>query len=158
MVLENSYPTTSTGCRTTSRRSCGPPTPGQETGHALADVLFGDVNPAGRLTQTWYQRRRPTLPDILDYDIIKTGSTYQYCKGAPLYAFGHGLSYTTFGYQGLKRRRVRATATRSSVRVTNTGSRAGDEVVQLYTHQRDVTGEAAGQAAARLPAGAPRAG
>ncbi|TDD12537.1 carbohydrate-binding protein [Nonomuraea deserti] len=102
---------------------------GSETGHAVADVLFGDVNPAGRLTQTW--PASDDLPDILDYDLTKTGMTYLYGKDRPLYAFGHGLSYTSFGYQGLKVR-----GDQVSVKVTNTGDARGDEVVQLYTHQR----------------------
>ncbi|MEV0824439.1 glycoside hydrolase family 3 protein [Nonomuraea rubra] len=103
---------------------------GAETGHAVADVLFGDVNPAGRLTQTW--PATDELPSLLDYDLTKTGMTYLYGKDKPLYAFGHGLSYTTFAYQGL-----RVQGDRVSVKVTNTGKVKGDEVVQLYTHQRD---------------------
>ncbi|TMR96963.1 glycoside hydrolase family 3 protein [Nonomuraea basaltis] len=103
---------------------------GAETGHAIADVLFGAVNPAGRLTQTW--PGTDNLPSILDYDLTKTGMTYQYAKGKPLYSFGHGLSYTSFGYQGLQVR-----GDKVSVKVTNTGKVRGDEVVQLYTHQRD---------------------
>lgn len=103
---------------------------GAETGHAVADVLFGDVNPAGRLTQTWYASD-DRLPGILDYDLVKTGMTYLYHQGRELFPFGHGLSYTTFGYQGL---RVRGEQV--SVKVTNTGEVRGEEVVQLYTHQR----------------------
>ncbi|MCF6470766.1 carbohydrate-binding protein [Nonomuraea sp. MG754425] len=103
---------------------------GAETGHAVADVLFGDVNPAGRLTQTW--PATDDLPGILDYDLTKTGMTYLYGEDRPLYAFGHGLSYTSFAYQGLK-----AQGEQVSVKVTNTGKVRGDEVVQLYTHQRD---------------------
>ncbi|MFI7698274.1 glycoside hydrolase family 3 C-terminal domain-containing protein [Nonomuraea sp. NPDC049480] len=103
---------------------------GNETGHAIADVLFGDVNPGGRLTQTW--PATDGLPSILDYDLAKTGMTYLYGKGKPLYSFGHGLSYTSFGYQGLQ-----AQGEKVSVKVTNTGRVKGDEVVQLYTHQRD---------------------
>ncbi len=103
---------------------------GAETGHAVADVLFGDVNPGGRLTQTWPADGE--LPSLLDYDLVKTGMTYLYGKDKPLYAFGHGLSYTSFGYQGL-----RAHGDQVSVKVTNTGKVKGDEVVQLYTHQRD---------------------
>ncbi|MEV5496089.1 glycoside hydrolase family 3 C-terminal domain-containing protein [Nonomuraea fuscirosea] len=103
---------------------------GAETGHAVADVLFGDVNPGGRLTQTW--PAAGALPSLLDYDLVKTGMTYLYGKDKPLYAFGHGLSYTSFGYQGL-----RAHGDQVSVKVTNTGRVKGDEVVQLYTHQRD---------------------
>ena len=66
---------------------------GQETGHALAAVLLGEAEPAGRLPQTWY-RGDDELPAPLDYDIIKAGWTYQYHRAAPLYPFGHGLSYT----------------------------------------------------------------
>jgi beta-glucosidase len=111
---------------------------GQETGHALADLPFGDANPAGRLTQTWY-RSESDLPSILDYDIIGSHETYQYFRGTPLYAFGHGLSYTTFGYGGVWLRSHLAgprDTVRAWVRVTNTGQRAGDEVVQLYTRRR----------------------
>ncbi|MGJ6964519.1 glycoside hydrolase family 3 C-terminal domain-containing protein [Streptosporangium sp. G11] len=135
VILENSYPTTIDRLQDTVPAILWTTHAGAETGHALADLLYGDVNPAGRLTQTWPRAGTP-LPDILDYDIVKTGSTYLYSKHSPLYAFGHGLSYTTFGYQGLK-----AVASGDghevSVRVTNTGSRAGDEVVQLYTHQHE---------------------
>src|SRR5262249_26153030 len=111
---------------------------GQETGHAIADVLFGDVNPGGRLTQTWY-RSMSDLPDILDYDIIKSQRTYQYFTGQPLYAFGHGLSYTQFRFGDLRvsDRSLDAGDTLTvHVDVTNTGDRAGDEVVQLYSHQQ----------------------
>ncbi|MEV0380048.1 glycoside hydrolase family 3 C-terminal domain-containing protein [Nonomuraea sp. NPDC050643] len=103
---------------------------GAETGHAIADVLFGDVNPAGRLTQTWPASDQ--LPSILDYDLAKTGMTYLYGRSKPLYAFGHGLSYSSFAYQGLS-----VQGEKVSVKVTNTGRAKGDEVVQLYTHQRD---------------------
>ncbi|MFI6476758.1 glycoside hydrolase family 3 C-terminal domain-containing protein [Nonomuraea sp. NPDC050663] len=103
---------------------------GAETGHAVADVLFGAVNPAGRLTQTWYST--DDLPSILNYDIAATGMTYLYNRQPTLYPFGHGLSYTTFGYQGLK-----AQGNQVSVKVTNTGRVAGDEVVQLYTSQQE---------------------
>ncbi|WP_253772461.1 glycoside hydrolase family 3 protein [Goodfellowiella coeruleoviolacea] len=112
---------------------------GQETGHALADVLFGDHNPSGRLTQTWY-RSDADLPDILDYDIAKSGHTYQYFTGDPLYPFGHGLSYTSFRYGELRLSRSSVGAdgqVEASVTVTNTGRRAGTEVVQLYTHATD---------------------
>jgi beta-glucosidase len=110
---------------------------GAETGHAIADVLYGSVNPAGRLTQTWPASESQLPADLNDYDIISSGQTYLYNRARPLYAFGHGLSYTHFGYANLRVRDGSVT-----VDVTNTGSRAGDEVVQLYTHQRtsrDVT-------------------
>ncbi|GAA3444223.1 glycoside hydrolase family 3 protein [Planomonospora venezuelensis] len=133
VVLENSYPATIDRLAEKVPAILWTTHAGAETGHALADVLYGTANPAGRLTQTW-PRAGTGLPDILDYDIIKTGSTYLYSKEKPLYAFGHGLSYTTFGYQGLRAVRD-GDGHRVSVKVTNTGSRAGDEVVQLYTHQ-----------------------
>ena len=74
---------------------------GQETGSALASVLLGEAEPAGRLPQTWY-RADDELPERLDYDIIAAGWTYQYHRAAPLYGFGHGLSYTTFGHSDLR--------------------------------------------------------
>jgi beta-glucosidase len=105
----------------------------QEEGHGLADVLFGDYSPAGRLTQTW-----PTgdaqLQPILDYNLLD-GETYLYSKQKPLYAFGYGLSYTSFAYEGLKLSEPNVTADGSAkvtVRVRNTGKRAGDEVVEMY--------------------------
>ncbi|NES13621.1 MULTISPECIES: beta-glucosidase [Micromonospora] len=111
---------------------------GQEHGNGLADVLLGDVDPGGRLTQTWYADTAD-LPDLLDYDIIGADATYLYHRGEPLYPFGHGLSYARFEYADL---RVGAAAVRAgeevevSVTVTNTSRRAGTEVVQLYTRQR----------------------
>ena len=103
----------------------------EEQGNALADVLFGDVNPGGRLTQTW-TRRLDDLPDKMDYD-IRHGRAYMYFNGEPLYPFGYGLSYTTFAYSNL---RAEARADKGSVSVNvdvkNTGGREGDEVVQVY--------------------------
>lgn len=107
---------------------------GQELGNALADVLFGDYNPAGRLNMTWY-RSVEQLPDIMNYDIRKGKRTYQYFEGEPLYPFGYGLSYTTFRYDEMivSPERVGADPDISvSVRVENAGDKAGDEVVQLY--------------------------
>jgi len=111
---------------------------GQELGHALADVLTGAADPGGRLTQTWY-RSACELPDLLDYDIITNDATYQYYRGNPLYPFGHGLSYTTFDYSNLDISHTCAApgdTVTVTAWVTNTGSRAGSEVVQLYTHQQ----------------------
>jgi len=105
----------------------------QELGNALADVLFGDYNPAGRLTQTW-PRSLDQLPPLMDYN-IRHGRTYQYFQGKPLYPFGYGLSYTTFGYSNLKlssNTLSKDGVLNLSVDVTNTGSQAGDEVVQMY--------------------------
>jgi len=74
--------------------------PGQAGGTAVADVLFGDYNPAGRLPVTFYASSKD-LPDYQDYDMSK-GRTYRYFKGKPLYPFGYGLSYTTFAYSNAK--------------------------------------------------------
>ena len=105
----------------------------QEEGNALADVLFGDYNPGGRLVQTWV-RSVTDLPDMMDYAVRK-GRTYMYFKGEPLYPFGFGLSYTTFEYSGLRTSAEsldgKGTIT-VSVDIRNTGRRLGDEVVQLY--------------------------
>ena len=106
--------------------------PGEEGGTAVADVLFGDYNPAGRLPVTFYKSVEQ-LPPFDDYRM--EGKTYRYFKGDPLYPFGHGLSYTTFRYFGLKPGSKSYTAGQNvelSVEVQNTGARAGDEVVQLY--------------------------
>jgi beta-glucosidase len=105
----------------------------QEEGHGLADVLFGDYAPAGRLTQTWPTGDAQLLP-ILDYNLLH-GRTYLYSKERPLYAFGYGLSYTSFDYEGVKLSASTVAAEGSvqvTVKVKNTGKRAGDEVVQLY--------------------------
>jgi beta-glucosidase len=105
----------------------------EEQGDGLADVLFGDYDPAGRLTQTWV-RDEADLPPMMDYN-IRDGRTYMYAKQKPLYAFGFGLSYTSFAYSHLRvsasTLKVGETAT-VSVEVKNTGARAGDEVVQMY--------------------------
>jgi beta-glucosidase len=105
----------------------------QETGNALASVLFGDYNPAGRLVQTW-----PTsiehLPEMMDYDITK-GRTYMYSKHKALYPFGFGLSYSSFTYSNLKLSSKSLNTSGHitvSVDISNTGTYNGDEVVQLY--------------------------
>jgi beta-glucosidase len=138
VVLENSYPDTINWEQQNIPAILWTTHAGQETGHAIADVLFGDVSPAGRLTQTWY-RSTSDLPDILDYDIVNSNRTYLYYQGTPLYPFGHGLSYTTFRYANLRLSSGTVSAdgkVTMSVDVRNTGARAADEVVQLYTHQR----------------------
>lgn len=104
---------------------------GQSGGTAIADVLFGDYNPAGRLPVTFY-KSDADLPDFKNYDM--QNRTYRYFKGKPLYPFGFGLSYTTFRYHHL----VIPTSVRKgqpifvSVQVTNSGQVAGDEVAQIY--------------------------
>jgi beta-glucosidase len=104
--------------------------PGQAGGSALADVLFGDYDPAGRLPVTFY-RHTADLPAFDDYRMA--GRTYRYFSGSPLYPFGHGLSYTTFAYSRLRAPAIGAKQSVDvSVEVKNTGTRTGDEVVQLY--------------------------
>jgi beta-glucosidase len=105
----------------------------QEEGHGLADVLFGDYSPAGRLTQTWPTGDAQLLP-IMDYNLLD-GRTYLYSKEKPLYAFGYGLSYTTFSFEGLKLSTPKLEAdgtVQVTVNVINSGARASDEVVQMY--------------------------
>ncbi len=105
--------------------------PGEEGGNAVADVLFGAVNPAGRLPITFY-RSVADLPPFADYGM--RGRTYRYLTAEPLYRFGDGLSYTTFRYANLA---VAPDAKTITVEVQNTGARAGDEVVQVYLLPRD---------------------
>lgn len=108
--------------------------PGEQGGTAVAEVLFGDYNPAGRLPLTYY-KSLDELPPFDDYDITK-GRTYQYFKGEVLYPFGYGLSYTSFGYSNLS-----ATDEGKEVSVSfklkNTGKYKGDEVVQVYVKLPD---------------------
>ena len=106
---------------------------GQQQGRALAEVIFGNYNPGGKLSTTWYSKAED-LPDFHDYKLMN-GRTYMYFKGTPLYPFGHGLSYTTFKYSALQQsaKTLKQGETLSvSLSVTNTGSRAGDEIVQFY--------------------------
>jgi beta-glucosidase len=108
--------------------------PGEEGGHAIADILFGDANPAGRLPHTVYASEAQVPPQD-EYDITK-GYTYMYVNGDPLFAFGHGLSYTQFKYSNFRLSSEKISARENvtaTVDVENTGTRAGDEVVQLYT-------------------------
>ena len=111
---------------------------GQAGGLAVADVLFGDYNPAGRLPVTFY-KSTDQLPEVEDYN-MDHGFTYRYFKGEPLYAFGYGLSYTTFSYGDatLSKQSIKAGGTVDiTVPVTNTGKRDGDEVVQIYIKSLD---------------------
>ena len=105
--------------------------PGEEGGNALADVLFGDYNPAGRLPVTYYTSLEE-LPPFDDYNMKER--TYRYYTGTPLYPFGYGLSYTQFKYSGLSvPESIKAgDSVKISVTISNVGQRAGDEVVQLY--------------------------
>jgi beta-glucosidase len=109
--------------------------PGQRGGTAVADVLFGDVSPSGRLPVTFY-RSTDDLPPFEDYDM--RGRTYRYFGGKALYPFGHGLSYTRFEYSGMQVSRRSLSPKEPldvSVDVKNTGGRDGDEVVELYVRE-----------------------
>ena len=111
--------------------------PGQRGGSAVADVLFGASNPSGRLPVTFYKADEK-LPDFADYSM--KNRTYRYFEGTALYPFGHGLSYTQFGYSGLKldRSSVAADGTvTATVSIRNSGKRAGAEVAQLYLRPLD---------------------
>jgi beta-glucosidase len=114
--------------------------PGEEGGAAVAETLSGKNNPAGRLPLTFY-KDLTQLPNFEDYTM--TGRTYRYFKGKPLYPFGYGLSYTTFSYSNLNiaSQSVAVGSTvGADVTVKNSGSRAGDEVVQLYLNFPDEKG------------------
>ena len=106
---------------------------GEQQGNALVDVLFGNYNPGGKVSTTWY-RQIEDLPDFHDYNMRK-GRTYLYFRGKPLYPFGYGLSYTTFEYKNLRLSgntlQPKSTVT-ITFEVTNTGHREGDEIVQVY--------------------------
>lgn len=113
--------------------------PGQAAGKAIADVLFGDYNPAGRLPVTFY-RSENDLPSFSDYNI--TTQTYRYFPGEPLYPFGFGLSYTQFQYSNLKLNGTYKAGQeiKFTVDLKNTGSMDGDEVVQSYVSGKDRKG------------------
>lgn len=112
--------------------------PGQQGGKAVADVLFGDYNPAGRLPVTYY-KSVDQLPSFNNYDM--QGRTYKYFTDEPLYPFGYGLSYTTFDYSDLKvpsKSKIGKDVT-VKVKVTNSGEMTGEEVVQLYIKDEEAS-------------------
>ena len=111
--------------------------PGQGGSKALAEVIFGDYNPGGKLPVTFY-RSNDDLPDFLDYNM--DNRTYRYFKGEPLYAFGEGLSYTDFevGKGKLSKKAMKADeSVKVTVPVTNTGQREGTETIQIYVKALD---------------------
>jgi beta-glucosidase len=136
VVLMNAGPMSTKWARDTVPAMLEAWFPGEEGGDAIAETLFGDINPGGHLPYTVYESAKD-IPPQDDYDITH-GYTYMYYTGTPIFPFGHGLSYTTFAYGPLHTSADHATAKDSltlSVDVTNTGSRAGDEVVQFYGHE-----------------------
>lgn len=106
---------------------------GQEQGTALANILFGKVNPSGKLNSTWFKSDND-LPDFYDYN-IQTGRTYMYYKGETLYPFGYGLNYTTFNIKNVKLNRKKIKQDDNlliSASISNIGKIDGDEIVQVY--------------------------
>jgi beta-glucosidase len=143
IVLQNGGPVSLVGGAGAGQRPNAPAIldmfwAGEEGGTAIADVLFGDYNPGGRLPYTVYPSVQD-IPPMKEYDITK-GFTYMYFDGDVDWAFGHGLSYTTFEYANL---RITGTIPSGSLTITadvrNTGKRAGDEVVQLYVRDVDAS-------------------
>jgi beta-glucosidase len=116
--------------------------PGEEGGRAVADILFGDYNPAGKLPVTFY-RSVEDIPPFESYGM--EGRTYRYFRGKPVYPFGYGLSYTHFEYEGATVSQPRVRSTDSvivQVTLANRGERAGDEVVQIYVTGPDTAASA----------------
>ena len=116
--------------------------PGQSGGLAVAEVLFGEVNPSGHLPVTFY-RATADLPDFRDYSMANR--TYRYFEGRPLYAFGHGLSYTSFRYSGAKLAAKKLTpdgTLKLAFTIKNTGKRDGDDVAQIYFRHADAGADA----------------
>lgn len=118
---------------------------GEAQGTAIANVIFGDVNPNAKLTATWYQNES-VLPHVNDYGIRKNDTmdskarTYMYYEGDPLFPFGYGLSYTTFSYTNMRLNKENLDANdvlEVLVDVKNTGERAGAEIVQLYAAKEE---------------------
>jgi beta-glucosidase len=133
MVLVSSFPYTITWSQEHVPAIVHMAHSSQDEGWALAQVLFGDYNPGGHTVVTW-PASLDELPPMMDYD-IRHGRTYMYAKGTPLYPFGHGLSYTTFEFSGLRTDKpalARDGQLEVSVDVANTGKVAGDAVPQLY--------------------------
>jgi beta-glucosidase len=112
--------------------------PGEATGIALGRILYGESNPSGRLPVTFYKSVKD-LPDFKDYRMM--GRTYRYFEGEPLWPFGYGLSYTTFTYKNLVVPDAAKAGTdiKVTVDVTNIGKHDGEEVVQIYTSDREST-------------------
>lgn len=131
MVLFSNYPYAINAAEEKLPAVLWSATGSQDMGTAMAETIFGRNMPAGRLNMTWY-RNDAQLPNINDYDIIKGKRTYRYFDGETLYPFGYGLTYTDFAYSDLEVELVDRTNLRVSFCVKNTGSRASDEVAQVY--------------------------
>jgi beta-glucosidase len=134
VVLQTSFPYTTVWTQEYASAILEVTHNSEEQGNALADVLFGDYNPAGRLTQTW-PASDDQLPPMMDYD-LRHGRTYLYSAAKPLYPFGYGLSYTTFTYSDLAASQY-AGKLNIKLKVANSGHRDGAEVVQIYLKHLD---------------------
>jgi beta-glucosidase len=114
---------------------------GEFGGNAIADVLFGDINPGGKLPETFYASTKE-LPPMSDYDLINNPRTYMYFIKPVLYPFGYGLSYTQFEYSNLKLNSDKITENGEvelQFSIKNTGKFKGDEVAQIYVHDSDAS-------------------
>ncbi|MEJ2055364.1 MAG: glycoside hydrolase family 3 C-terminal domain-containing protein, partial [Calditrichaceae bacterium] len=134
MVLYNGGPVALKGTENLAKAIVEAWYTGQASGTALADVLFGDVNPGGKLPETFYAST-DQLPPFANYDLINNPRTYMYFQDPVLFPFGHGLSYTTFEYSNLALDMNKISpqdAVEIKFSVKNTGKIKGDEVVQLY--------------------------
>jgi len=137
VVLENGGPVALAGTENKASAIVEAWYPGEFGGKAIADVLFGDVNPGGKLPETFYAST-DQLPPMSNYDLINNPRTYMYFDQPVLFPFGHGLSYTQFGYSDLVLSADRMKAggeVEIRCAVQNTGKLKGDEVAQLYVHK-----------------------
>jgi beta-glucosidase len=135
VVLSNGGPLSTKWARDSAAAMLEVWYPGEQGGNAIATVLFGSYNPGGKLPYTVYELESQVPPQT-EYDITK-GFTYMYNKYQPVFPFGYGLSYTTFSYSNLQISQNQITAKGSltiSADIQNTGTRAGDEIAQLYVH------------------------
>ncbi|HOV99773.1 MAG TPA: glycoside hydrolase family 3 C-terminal domain-containing protein [Bacteroidota bacterium] len=141
IVLVNGGPIALAGCENKAKAIVEAWYGGEYGGKAIADVLFGDVNPGGKLPETFYASTQQ-LPSMSDYDLINHPRTYMYLNQSVLFPFGHGLSYTQFEYSNLK---LNSEAIKNDgvveiqATIKNTGKMKGDEVVQIYAHCIDAT-------------------
>ncbi|MBN1300530.1 MAG: glycoside hydrolase family 3 C-terminal domain-containing protein [Melioribacteraceae bacterium] len=141
IVLVNGGPLALAGCEAKANAIVEMWYSGELGGKAIADVLFGDVNPGGKLPETFYASTEQ-LPPFADYDIINNPRTYMYFEQPVLYPFGHGLSYTRFEYSNLKLNTDRIKADGEieiQFEIKNTGNLKGDEVAQIYAHAFDAS-------------------
>lgn len=141
IVLQNGGPVALAGTEAKAKAIVEAWYPGQAGGQAIADVLFGDVNPGGKLPETFYASTAQ-LPPFADYDVINHPRTYLYFEEPVLFPFGHGLSYTQFAYSDLmlKSDQVQKEGTLEiAFSVKNIGQVEGDEVVQVYAHAKEAS-------------------